>query len=528
MNLLEDAWIPVVTRQGRRITICPAELAIEHRDDPIIALAWPRADLRIAGLEFLIGLLATACPPEGRGQWVAWWRRPPERETLEAAFSPFAHVFALNGNGPRFLQDFEVLAGDLLPVERLLIDLASNSPGENKDLLARQGRIAQMGRAAAAMALFALQCWAPSGGRGNRTGLRGGGPLTTLVVPGDAPTLWQMLWANVPAGRPPAEAELPHVFPWLAPTVTSEDGRVVTPPTSHPLQAWWGMPRRIRLEFGARAGECDLTGDTDGMMVTGWRQRPYGANYAAWSHPATPHYQVKPGAEWLPMHVQPTGIGYRDWLGLVVDHPSGQRTPAPVVSAWRQGRAADAGCDTARLLAAGYDMDNMKARSFVEAELPMHSTADPAVRERLDDTARRLVRSAEQASDLLRQGLRGALFGAGATVKFDATLFSASRERFWQGTEAAFHAALDAAAGAADLDPVLAEWRGVLEQAAFALFDEHAPLPIDSASAAPRISRARRQLAFAFRGYGKQGVSLFTALGLAPPESATGRKGRAA
>jgi CRISPR system Cascade subunit CasA len=528
VNLIEDAWIPATTRNRRQITIRPAELTAEHTSDPIVALAWPRADLRIAGLEFLIGLLATACPPASRSDWIAWWRRPPSRETLDAAFAPIAHAFELDGDGPRFLQDFEVLASDSLPVERLLIDLASNSPGENKDLLARQGRIGQISRAAAAMALFALQSWAPSGGRGNRTGLRGGGPLSTLVLPSDLPTLWQTLWANVPPGQPPTSQDLPRVFPWLAPTLTSEGARVVTPLIAHPLQAWWGMPRRIRLDFVTCAGRCDLTGEADTVLVTGWRQRPYGANYAAWTHPATPHYQAKPGAEWLPMHVQPTGIGYRDWLGLVLDHPSGQRTPASIVTAWRQGRAADADCDSARLLAAGYDMDNMKARAFTEAELPLHTAIDPAMRDMLGDTARGLVQSAEQAADLLRQGLRAALFGAGATVKFDSTLFAVARERFWQRTDGAFHAALDAVAQGADIAPVSAEWRGTLELAVMALFDEFAPLPIDSAATAPRISRARRQLGFAFRGYGKPGIALFTTLGLAPPVAAASRKGRAA
>lgn len=252
-----------------------------------------------------------------------WWRRPPDREALDAAFAPIAHAFVLDGDGPRFLQDFEALASDSLPVERLLIDLASNSPGENKDLLARQGRIGRMSRPAAAMALFTLQSWAPQGGRGNRAGLRGGGPLTTLILPGEQPTLWQTLWANVPVGPPPTLHDLPRVFPWLAPTVTSEDARVVTPITAHPLQSWWGMPRRIRLDFSTLSGNCDLTGEADDALVVGWRQRPHGAKYEAWTHPVTPHYQIKAGAEWLPMHAQPTGVGYRDWVGLVLDHPSG-------------------------------------------------------------------------------------------------------------------------------------------------------------------------------------------------------------
>ena len=75
-------------------------------------------------------------------------------------------------------------------------------------LLVKRGGAPVLSRAAAAMALFTLQTYAPSGGAGHRTGFRGGGPLTTLALPGpppgEPPTLWHLLWANVGPGRPPA------------------------------------------------------------------------------------------------------------------------------------------------------------------------------------------------------------------------------------------------------------------------------------------------------------------------------------
>jgi CRISPR system Cascade subunit CasA len=42
------------------------------------------------------------------------------------------------------------------------------------------------------------------------------------------------------------------VFPWLAPTRTSEQASAITTPEQvDKLQAYWGMPRRIRLDFAA-------------------------------------------------------------------------------------------------------------------------------------------------------------------------------------------------------------------------------------------------------------------------------------
>jgi CRISPR system Cascade subunit CasA len=63
LNLITDAWLPVRRLHSGRCTIRPSQLTETICDDPVIAIDWPRADFRIATLELLIGLLATACPP---------------------------------------------------------------------------------------------------------------------------------------------------------------------------------------------------------------------------------------------------------------------------------------------------------------------------------------------------------------------------------------------------------------------------------------------------------------------------------
>jgi CRISPR system Cascade subunit CasA len=536
-NLLSESWLPVRRTHSGACQIRPAQLTEALDTDPVIAVDWPRADFRVAALEFLIGLLATACPPRDNDAWLTGWAEPPTPEKLQAAFAPIAHAFALDGDGPRFLQDAEDLVADHEPVERLLIEAPGDSTVKhNTDLLVRRGRIRGLGRPAAAMALYTFQSWAPAGGAGNRTGLRGGGPLTTLVWPHEARSLWHVLWANVPRGAPPAATDLPRVFPWLAPTLTSEGARVVTPQTAHPLQCWWGMPRRIRLDFATATPPtpCDLTGQPDSVQVTGWRQRPRGANYAAWGdvHPLTPTYRQKPATEVLPLHPQPGGIGYRHWLGLVLAGEGGLRLPARAVSDWRD-RYADAGCghesDRSRLLAAGFDMDNMKARAFVETEMPLPALADRNAQERLDGLAEALVKAADRVASLLRGAVRTALFSAGTSVKLDWELLSSLRERFWEQTDAAFFGQLHGAAarGATEPFPEYADWLKLLRATALALFDDAAPLSADSGAAAPRIARARRNLLFALLGYGRDGQTLFTELGLPAPEQKP-RKGKSA
>ena len=143
LNLITDPWLPVRRLHSGRCTIRPAQVAETIADDPVIAIDWPRADFRIATLELLIGLLATACPPRDHDAWLELWDTPPDPATLDAAFAPIANCFALDGAGPRFFQDFEDLVSDAEPIERLLIEAPGASTRRNNtDLLVHRDRVA--------------------------------------------------------------------------------------------------------------------------------------------------------------------------------------------------------------------------------------------------------------------------------------------------------------------------------------------------------------------------------------------------
>jgi CRISPR system Cascade subunit CasA len=531
-NLLCQPWLPLRRRDGAITWAAPSAIA----EPDVTGIAWPRADFSLAAQEWLIGLLATAFAPESEEAWHDAWRAPPSRDALAAAFAPFAAAFELDGEGARFGQDFEDLPGEPGSPETLLIE----APGEaalkkNTALLVKPGRVARLSRAAAAIALHTLQTYAPSGGRGNLTSLRGGGPLSTLVIPGDAPSLWELLWANVPERHwdEPIGPD-PAVFPWMAPTRTSEKGRTTSPAETHVLQAFWGMPRRVRLDFvenPARAS-CDLGGPADDVQVTGWRQRPYGVKYVGWEHPLSPYYEGAKGSGWLPVHPQPGGIGYRHWLALVVGEAG--RRPARNVAAWRNGRAEWAGrVRQGRVLAAGYDMDNMKARSFVESEMPLPGTARPAIRQLVDAQAERLVQGADAAAGLLRGALREALAAEG-----DATVVQSGLAAFWGRTEQPFFETLRATIAlqeredAPDLLPGRLAWRNKLRDVALSVFRTAVPLdrafakPVAAGDAPPREIAALRGLTARLEGYQPSGAAFFEALGLAAPEPATGKRRR--
>lgn len=537
MHLLRDRWLPARVGNSATDIVSPAAITNEIACRAILAINWPRPDFRLAACEFLIGLLALACPPHDEEAWFAWWQVPPTPEQLDAAFAPYAHAFSLDGDGPRFMQDFDELSGAPNTPETLLIE----APGEatrrdNTTLLNKPDRVRTLSRAAAAMALFTLQTYAPSGGRGNLTSVRGGGPLTTLVLPGraerDRPaTLWHTLWANVPYGTPVPPADLPHVLPWLAPTRTVDRFPATSPADSHPLQAFWGIPRRIRLDFTPNTERlpCDLTGVVDDIIITGWRQRPNGVKYVSFTHPLSPYYKDARGG-WLPVHPQPGGIGYRHWVGLALKgSETTGRKAAACVSAWHEranphdvGYAVRAGT---RLLVGGYDMDNMKARSFVESEMPLPGAGDPAVERQIEPLARGLVAAADIVARALRMAIRDAVLDRDASL--DSAPLATAYEGLWGATQEPFFDALRRTAAAPpDDDPSAAlkleagAWQDRLRRTALPLFDEAAPLDPSAASFDyERIVAARRGLLFTLKGYGALGYQFATALGLAVPET---------
>ena len=531
------------TLSGRRIRIRPCDLTADLATDPVVDIDWPRPDLRMGQIEFLIGLLATLAAPAGERAWRRWWQSPPDPEALAALFAPADAAFSLSGPGPRFLQDQAELGQEDVPAGALFIDQCGAATiSNNTDLFVKRGQIRVLGARTAAIALFSLQAFSPAGGAGHRTSLRGGGPLTSLALAPDAPALWHFLWLNVPPvavddqGRTAAEClaagDGARVFPWLGPTrISDKTGRATGPEDMHPDQAFWGMPRRIRLlvEDNPEGHPCDITGAVEPQIVRAYRTRPWGVNYVGVRHPLTPHYRLKKDApELLPVHPQPGGLTYRHWPSLV--RPGDTREPARAVLTAEQRLAdlADRPGVHARLLAAGYDMDNMKARGFLETEQPLLFASDvaeadgprQAAFQRLVD---RLVTGASETASLAIHAARKAL-GTDAGSGLDL-----ARERFFVDTEAAFFARVSDGLAAieqdpdADLQALAGGWlEGVLKPAAFALFDAQVPAEALTANgdlkAITRAVAERRLLGIALSGHGPVGQKLFTALGLGTPE----------
>lgn len=542
-NLLTDSFFPVVTVSGARRWVAFEGLRQEAEDYPV-AFNWPRGDLNIAAFEFAIGVLALAYQPEDHDDWTAIWRGTGDID-LSERLAAFAFAFRLagdaEGSGPRFLQDLDPVDGDANGIEALFIDTPGiNGQKKNADLLTHRGRFPALGVKAAAIALYALQQFAPSGGAGNRTSLRGGGPMTTLVWPDEAGSaqpapLWRVLLANLPQAASGAgyleDEELSRALPWLAATLTSEGKPPLeisqTDPRVHPLQAFFGMPRRVRLVVDGY-GTCPLTGD-DGPLVTGFIQKPWGVNYGAWRHPLTPYRQAKETE--LPYTVKPKSsrFGYRDWVGVVVGRADRAHAafPAQPVAALlsRAEMLRRDGYTSSRLMAAGWAMNNMEAGTFLQSMQPLHLADDAETAGALGRLAIAFADAGDAAASLLRGNLKHALFGDGAKTATDSGVFEEATDAFFERTEDAFHAALEAMAsdGLVDDQASRKRWLALIRRTALDLFDLHATSLLPGAGdmkMGKRVTDAYRRLRAALSEVGK----VAAALGIDQPTASQKRK----
>ncbi len=496
MNLINDPWIPVRRADGGPpARIAPWQLTGNWADNPILAVTSPRPDFDGALTQFLIGLLQTTCTPD-IATWRKWRREPPNPAELKQHFSGVAPYFELEGE-KAFMQDYSPTELDkVFPIAALLV----GAPPEDSetDLFIKQGSVEQLCPHCAAAALFSIQTDSPEGGRGYRTGLRGGGPLTTLVL---GETLWQTCWLNIlektaylADGNNLEEVEPALRFPWLGKTRTSEgkppEG-VTTPLDVHPDQQFWALPRRIRLvKTSDQSRHCDVCGERSAELFRQFKTKNHGVNYQGFEHPLSPHY-LKDGQR-LPVHPRPGGIGYRHWLGLV--ESSEDHIPARTVQQFRKRLRRDG-----MLWAFGYDMKSNKARCWYDARMPILMLPEE-LEIGFRDIVAKLVLAADKVADDLRSQIKAALFGDGS-VRGDLSFVQAD---FWSETETAFYSHLRKLREALPSDPLaqtlLESWLKTLRQAAFKVFDRHSQTGDFDAVAPRRIALARNNLGKALAG----------------------------
>ncbi len=482
MNLISDkeGWIPVIRASGKKDKIVPWQIA--EPDDPVIEIDAPRPDFQGALYQFLIGLIQTCFAPAEHDEWLEYWEQMPDSEKLKARFESSSPAFELDSpvRQSAFMQDLELADGEMKDIASLLIE----APGgktirDNLDHFIKRNTVKNMCLPCAATALFTLQTNAPSGGVGHRVGLRGGGPLTTLVMPTGESTLWQKLWINVldsenyvrSIDKPSAD-----VFPWMAETRLSHKGGWETRPENvHLLQAYWGMPRRIRLVISNDIGTCDICHTQEAKVISKYKTRNYGVNYVGeWIHPLTP-YRFDTDKEKPPLSIkgQLGGIGYRDWLGYVLAE-SKKECASKNTNSYVGHKAIDIGEQRqARLWCFGYDMNKMKALCWYEHMLPLFRL-DQNQRNNILAWASELISAAKEVANKLQFQIKAAWFSDPGEIK--GTIGTIVQE-FWEQSEGDFYKLLERFSilpGDQRMAPaaLYAIWVKRLQSLAYRLFDE--------------------------------------------------------
>ncbi len=447
MNLVKDPWLPFKLKDGSEKVLPLSEIS----NPDVVDFALPRADFQGAAYQFAIGLLQTVLAPEDEFEWNDLYDEVPEKETLQEAFDKVSHAFNVSGDAPLFMQDFDSLkSANESPVSALLIEVpGANALKLNTDHFIKRGLAQCMSLEMAVLALFTLQINAPSGGQGHRTGLRGGGPLTTLILPQyTSSTLWQKLWLNV-IHREQWDYEEPDyyseaLFPWLAHTKCSDKkGTEIYTNDVHPLHMFWAMPRRIRLQVDDDEQVCAVSGLMRSPVVQYYLTQNYGGNYGGtWDHPLTPYRfnPKKPEEEHLSVKGQQGGITYKIWDTLLLQSDVDGQSPARVVRSFSTicpeflGRKSE----LPRLWVFGYDMDNMKARGWYSVEMPIFSIP-PDQEERVLAEVKILQSLADEAIKACRKQIKEAWFDRPKEAKGDLTFVDVA---FWQRTENSFFEAI--------------------------------------------------------------------------------------
>ena len=478
MNLINDCWIPVIRQNNEQDNIAPWQIA--ETDNPVTEINAPRADFQGALYQFLIGLLQTCFAPEDEDEWLEYWEEQPSQEKIKKAFEKVAFAFELdNPDGMAFLQDYDLPEGEIKPISALLIEApGGNTLKNNSDHFIKRGLANQLCPGCTATALFTLQANAPSGGVGHRVSLRGGGPLTTLLLPENKiSTLWQKLWLNVlnQEQMQPTEVIDAQVFPWLGKTrLSDKTGIITTPEDTHPLQRYWGMPRRIRLTTTLENEVCDLCGSQSEQLYTEFITKNYGVNYdGAWVHPLTPYrFDLKKKELPLSLKGQQGGLGYRHWLGLALQDSDNGDKAATIVQFYNEERGRDFAMHTASLWCFGYDMDNMKARCWYESHFPVFYL-DAQQKNNLIEWGAEFINSAREVMKILRTQVKEAWFRRPKDVKGD---MSSIDMQFWQATETDFYKLLEQLAllpGETGMAPaeLYQAWFKTLEKQVFQIFE---------------------------------------------------------
>jgi len=272
MNLKKDKWIPILKNDGSTVNT-----NIDNVDSPdFLMVNFPREDLNVSTTLFLISCYQTFSCPKTERDWKRGLKKAPR----------------LNMDPKQFeLRDFmqRKLDGKEKRIQHLFFNSPSQDAVENHHLFFdKDGEIKKICLPCVAAALFFYQSHANAGGRDNYTSVRGGSPMTSLII---GKNLWETVWLNViPKDRlPKIGTSKGNILPWTRPigSITSDRANI--------FHSLWGMPRKVQLGK-VEESVCDVCGNT-GHTISSFIEKRAGIQYA---NPNKDNSPEKPAKPWFP------------------------------------------------------------------------------------------------------------------------------------------------------------------------------------------------------------------------------------
>jgi len=281
MNLIEDPWVPV-TRNGRFGQIRFRDVLCRNGD---WRLSLPRDDMELACLQMLICLTQVIFMPSDPDELEAAAEAPMEEGRFDRSAGRFDRTFELTDPDAPFMQSTGVKAKEVTPIQKLFVGLPE---GNNHALFNDPGEVARACPSCTAIALFNQAVNCPSIGGGFKEGLRGGGPITTLV---QGNNLRETVWRNVLSLDRLREGGI-HVDESDRPTWEKPIPPLSSNPAADigPLRGLFWQPTRLQLlppEGGP--AKCDACGIEGIECYSGFLKEKFKYTLIGlWPHPHSP------------------------------------------------------------------------------------------------------------------------------------------------------------------------------------------------------------------------------------------------
>lgn len=478
-NVLSDRWIPL-DQSGQLEYASYVELLAGEKDAEDVI--HPRDDVRFYIRMLLSALTQALFPPKDKRELRERIEKPLGRSVVEARIRAVMSDFELvaTPKKPGFMQ----IAGGkneertdklLFGLEKHVLTRSIHQRGAIRD--------SSICAACAVPLLYAAHAFAPAGGRGWYSSVRGSPCCTTLMI---AETLRQSVWSNTLHRQSvltlgPLRSESADETPWKQNARSIKKGDVVGL-----CEGLFWPARALRLARHS-SGPCVSCGhDGDRLIVIGFEGKSQNSG-ALYPHPYSPTRDTKKGRLFVHLRAdRPSWTGLLDLIGFVDGDRNARE--APVLEQWRESL----GQQTTTLAVLDYSTDKA---SFVGSVVELF----PLSRAQLDNSEfrprlRALVGFAEQVLFALRKALKKAHSSRGTKPKAqrDGYWAADAEASFWQRTEPHFWQTYRAL-----LDGTFSDdkpFREALCRAALALYDEHTAASMHDAGKIDLIVGARRSL----------------------------------